>query len=70
MKPHRKVHLDWYLLTLEKIRKESSMMTDSKEKDIINRLRLLEKQIKELKAKFKKEKDLLLDKYLKVQGFK
>jgi len=43
-------------------------MTDSKEKDIMNRLRLLEKQIKELEAKLKKGKDIILDEYLRSSG--
>ena len=45
-------------------------MTDWKENDISDRLRLLEKRIEELEALMKKEKDLLLDEYLKAQGFK
>ena len=38
--------------------------------DISNRLRILEKRIKELEAAIKKEKENMLDKYLKAQGFK
>ena len=45
-------------------------MIDWKENDISDRLRLLEKRIEELEALVKKEKDLLLDEYLKTQGFK
>ena len=45
-------------------------MIDWKESDIPDRLRVLEKRIEELEALVKKEKDLLLDEYLKTQGFK
>ncbi len=45
-------------------------MIDWKESDIPERLRVLEKRIEELEALIKKEKDLLLDEYLKTQGFK
>ena len=45
-------------------------MIDWKESDIPDRLRVLEKRIEKLEALVKKEKDLLLDEYLKTQGFK
>jgi len=45
-------------------------MIDQKEKDIMDRLGLLENCIKELEAELKKEKDLFLDEYLKAQGIK
>ena len=45
-------------------------MIERKEKDIMDKLELLEKHIKELEAELKKEKDLFLDEYLKAQGFK
>ena len=45
-------------------------MLDCKENNILNRLRILEKRIKELEEILKKEKDLFLDEYLKAQGFK
>ena len=40
------------------------------ENDISSRLQIIEKRIKELEEAIKKEKDKLLDKYLKAQGFK
>ncbi len=45
-------------------------MLDCKENNIPDRLRILEKRIKELEEILKKEKDLFLDEYLKAQGFK
>ena len=45
-------------------------MTELKENNLVEMIRLLEKRIEELEKVLKKEKDLLLDEYLKVQGFK
>ena len=45
-------------------------MMEWNENDISSRLQILEKRIKELEAAIKKEKENLLDKYLKAQGFK
>lgn len=45
-------------------------MTDWKERDIPERLMVLEKRIEELEALVKKEQDLLFDEYLKARGFK
>ena len=45
-------------------------MLDCKEDNIPDRLLILEKRMKELEEILKKEKDLFLDEYLKVQGFK
>lgn len=45
-------------------------MTDWKEGDIPERLRVLEKRIEILEEIIKKEKEQLLDEYLKALGFK
>ena len=45
-------------------------MRDWKERDIPERLRILEKRVEELEALLKKERDILSDEYLKAMGLK
>ena len=45
-------------------------MIEREENELIYRIRMLEKRIEELETLLNKEKDLLLDEYLKAQGFK
>ena len=49
---------------------EGGKMTDRKDRDIPEKLRVLEKRIEELEELIKKEKDLLFDEYLKALGIK
>ena len=45
-------------------------MKETDENDLIYRVRMLEKRIEEIEIQLQKEKELLLDDYLKAQGFK
>ena len=58
------------MILINKQNNEGGTMMERNENNISSRLQILEKRIKELEKAIKKEKEQLLDKYLKAQGFK